>query len=235
MFLLAVSCQQHFLLAQSQSTAWLASFNTIKTGKKTSIHTDIQWRSADKWKYTQTLLIRSGLNYHIDKRFTFTGGYAYISNRRVINGISGFVPEHRIWEQLLFNHKLSCINIGHRLRLEQRFLPDVIVSNNELKHNETLFANRIRYFFRSVLPLHKQEQFTKGWFVALQNEIFVNIGNTSHVNGKSFDQNRLYLAAGYRLSTTFDLETGYLNQYVSGRTNAFANHVVQVAGYLRLP
>lgn len=234
LFLLAVFGRQS-LLAQSQSTAWLASFNTIKIGKKTSIHTDIQWRSADEWKYTQTLLVRSGLNFHIDNRFILTGGYAYVGNRRVINGIDGFVPEHRIWEQLLFNHKLSHANISHRLRLEQRFLSNVVINNNQLKHDETVFASRIRYFFRSVLPLQRTEKFSKGWFAALQDEVFVNIGNTSHVNGKSFDQNRLYLAVGYRLSPSFDLETGYLNQYISGRGNAFANHVAQVAGYLRLP
>ena len=69
----------------------------------------------------------------------------------------------------------------------------------------------------------------------MQNEVFVNIGNTANVNGKFFDQNRLYLAMGYRLCTSFDLEAGYLNQYISGRNSAFTNnHVLQVAGYLRL-
>ena len=82
---------------------------------------------------------------------------------------------------------------------------------------------------------NNKKAFTKGVFAALQNEIFVNMGNTANVNGKFFDQNRLYLALGYRLRSAFDLEAGYLNQYISGRNKTFTNnHVLQVAGYLRL-
>lgn len=110
-----------------------------------------------------------------------------------------------------------------------------MVINNQLKNDESVYANRFRYFIRNVIPFQQQKTFSKGVFAALQNEVFVNIGNTSNVNGKFFDQNRLYLAMGYRLSSSFDLETGYLNQYISGRSGTFTNnHVWQVAGYLRL-
>jgi hypothetical protein len=223
------------LFAQSQFSGWLASFNTVKTGKKTSVHADVQWRSSDELKHTQTLLLRSGLNIHLTKQFTVTGGYAFIHNRRVVSGVSGFAPEHRIWEQLLYNHKLKSIFVSHRFRLEQRFISKSVVQNNELRNDGSVYANRFRYFFRNVLPFHQQKTFSKGMFAALQNEVFVNIGNKANVNGKFFDQNRLYLALGYRLHSSFDIETGYLNQYINGRNGAFTNnHVLQLAGYLRL-
>lgn len=234
--LLFVSCSLPFkLFAQSQFSGWLASFNTFKTGKKTSIHADFQWRSSDELKHTQTLLLRPGLNFHITKKLTATAGYAFIHNRRVVSGISGYAPEHRIWEQLLYTHKLKSIFVNHRFRLEQRFISKSVLQNNELKNAGSVYANRFRYFIRNVLPFHQQKTFSKGLFAALQNEVFVNIGNTANVNGKFFDQNRLYLALGYRLHSSFDLETGYLNQYISGRNGAFTNnHVLQLAGYLRL-
>ncbi len=229
------------LNAQPQFSGWLATFNTFKTGKKTSIHNDIQWRSSDKFQHTQTLLLRGGLNVHVNKQLTVTTGYAFIHNRRVVNDISGYVPEHRIWEQLLYNHKLAIgshgknILVSHRFRLEQRFISKSIVQNDELNNDGSLYANRFRYFIRNVFPLQQQPTFSKGLFAALQNEVFVNFGNTSNVNGKFFDQNRLYLAIGYRLHSSFDIEAGYMNQYVSGRGNAFTNnHVAQVAGYVRL-
>ncbi len=223
------------LYGQSQFSGWLASFNTFKTGKKTSIHADVQWRSSDELKHTQTLLLRSGLNIHLTKQLTVTGGYAFIHNRRTIGSVSGYAPEHRIWEQLLYNHKLKNVFVSHRFRLEQRFISKSVVMNNELKNDGSLYANRFRYFIRNVLPFQQQTTFTKGIFAALQNEVFVNIGNTANVNGKFFDQNRLYLALGYRINPTFDLETGYLNQYINGRNKTFTNnHVWQVAGYLRL-
>jgi hypothetical protein len=221
---------------QSQFTGWLASFSSFKIGKKTSIHADVQFRSSDEFKHMQTLLLRPGLNVHINKRLTLTGGYAFIQNRRTINSVSGYAPEHRIWEQLLYNHKLKNIFVSHRFRLEQRFISKSAVVNNELENEEFLHANRLRYFIRNILPLQKQQNaFAKGVFAAVQNEVFANIGNTANVNGKFFDQNRLYLAIGYRVNASCDIETGYLNQYNSGRNNTHVtNHVWQVAGYVRL-
>ena len=220
---------------QSQFTGWLASFNTFKTGKKTSIHADIQLRSSDEIKQIQTVLLRTGLNYHLNKKIIITAGYAFISNKRVVNNVEGFSPEHRAWEQLLYNHKLKKIFTSHRFRIEQRFIGKSIVLNNELKNDGSVYANRFRYFIRNILPLENETSFQKGVFAALQNEVFVNFGNTSNVNGKFFDQNRLYLALGYRLSTKADLEVGYMNQYINGRGTAFTNnHIVQLATYLRL-
>ena len=220
--------------AQTQSSGWLASFNTFKTSKKTSIHADVQWRSGDDIKFTQTLLLRAGLNYHLSKKLTLTGGYAFIHNYRNMGAADGYVPEHRIWEQLLYNHKLNKIAVIHRVRLEQRFLSKTIIDNNELEKDGSLYANRVRYFIRNVLHFKQQPTFTKGMFAALQNEVFLNFGNKQQVNGKTFDQNRLYVAVGYRFSKSFDIEAGYMNQYTNGRTNDVNNHITQVATYLRL-
>jgi hypothetical protein len=233
---LQITASVFFLInAQSTFSGWLASFNTFKTGKKTSIHTDIQLRSTDEMKQVQTLLIRPGFNVHLNKYLTVTAGYAFISNKRIAGNTSGFMPEHRIWEQLLVNHKLKNIFVSHRFRLEQRFIAKSIVVDDELEQDGSAYANRFRYFIRTVLPLKKQPVFKKGLFAALQNEVFLNFGNVATVNGETFDQNRLYMAVGYRLNARFDLETGYLNQYVNGRNKSFTNnHVVQLAGYLRL-
>lgn len=223
------------VVAQPQFSGWLAAFNTIKTGKKTSIHNDIQWRSTDNIKQTQTLLLRGGLNIHLSKKWVATAGYAFISNKRILNGVSGYAPEHRLWEQLLFNHKMKSLFVNHRLRLEQRFISKSIAVNNELHNDGSVYANRLRYFIRNLLPFCKEPSFEKGIFGALQNEVFVNWGNTAGVNGEFFDQNRFYLAIGYRLHPSFDIEAGYMNQYVNGRGSSFTNnHVAQLAGYLRL-
>lgn len=220
--------------AQTQFSGWLATFNTVKVGKKTSIHSDFQWRSGDEIKFTQTLLLRAGLNYHLTKKSTLTAGYAFIHNYRNMSGVDGYVPEHRIWEQYIFAHKLSRAYISHRFRLEQRFLSKTIIDNNELKSDGSLYANRFRYFIRNILPFNNHPVFTKGAFAALQNEVFLNFGNKANVNGKTFDQNRLYGAVGYRFSKKFDLEAGYMNQYINGRTNDVNNHIAQVATYIRL-
>lgn len=221
--------------AQPQHTAWFATFNTVKTGKKTSIHSDFQYRTANDLKHTQTLLLRAGLNVQATKHIVLTTGYAFIHNYRSIGDIDGYVPEHRIWEQLVYNHKFKKLLTAHRFRVEQRFMTKTVVANNELNNDGSLYANRFRYFIRNILPLNGKEQFSQGLFAALQNEIFLNFGNKQNVNGKTFDQNRLYLALGYRLNKSFDLEAGYMNQYINGRNSAFVNtHIAQLAGYIRL-
>ncbi len=221
--------------AQTQFGGWVADFNTIKLGKKTSLHSDFQLRSTHQLKHTQTLLLRAGLNVKTGKKFTLTAGYAYIHNRRTVTGVSGYTPEHRLWQQAVFAHSIKRLSVSHRARLEQRFIGRPVVQASELQTNGSVYANRFRYFNRSVLPLRKSAAFGKGMFAALQNEVFINFGNTSTVNGEYFDQNRFYLATGYRLNPQTDLEIGYMNQYINGRGSAFTNnHIIQVAGYLRL-
>ena len=221
--------------AQSQFSGWLATFASIKSGKKTSVHADIQWRSSAQLEHMQTLLIRSGLNYHLNKKWTATAGYAFTYNRRHINDISGYAPEHRIWEQLQYGHRLNTVSISHRLRLEQRFIGQTTVQNNELKTDGYGYTNRIRYYVKGVVPLSGQKPFTKGLFTLLQEEVFLNFGSSDYTNGKTFDQNRVFLAIGYRLNTLFDIEAGYMNVYSSGRNDTFTNNnVAQIAWYIRL-
>lgn len=221
--------------AQTQFSGWLASFNTVKFSKSFSAHLDVQLRSTDQVKAMSTFIFRPGINWHFRKNMVATAGYGYVLNRSMSSGITDYLPEHRIWEQFIINHPIGPVSVIHRFRLEQRFIPKLAVHGNELKANGHVFASRIRYFNRGILPLNGKKGFAKGAFAALQNEVFLNLGNKSSVNGKTFDQNRLYLAMGYRFSKKFDLEAGYLNQYVSGRNRAIRNnHVVQIASYLRL-
>lgn len=223
------------LIAQKTETAWFASFNTFQLNNRFSIHFDGQWRSGDEFSTMQTLLLRPGLNYHATKRLTLTGGYGFISGRRNISGISGYAPEHRIWQQAIYSHPFLNSSLAHRFRLEQRFIGKSVVNGNQLENEGNLYANRFRYFFRTIIPFSGKKTLEKGPFTAIQNEILLNIGNNSGVNGRTFDQNRAYGAIGYRMSRKFDVELGYMNQYIRGRGAAFTNnHVIQLATYTRL-
>lgn len=222
------------LQSQTQWTGWLASFNTIKTGKHTSLGVDLQMRSNDKMKNVQTLLFRAGFNYHVSKKAILTAGYAYTHNRRVFSTVTTYAPEHRLWQQFLYTHKIKNISISHRFRTEERFIGKTKVVNQQANTDGYLYTSRFRYFLRNVIPL-KKGALQKGAFAALQNEIFLNVTHLKNVNGETFDQNRFYIAAGYRLHPSLDLEIGYMNQYINGRGTQFTNNqVIQLASYLRL-
>lgn len=219
-----------------QFSSWLASFNAITIPKtKFSIHMDAQVRSTHEWREFQTFIVRPGLNYHVKSNMIATVGYAWVHNLRAVQDVTAYLSEHRIWEQFIVTHKLSFIPIQHRFRVEQRFIGTPVVNNNKLEKDGHELAHRFRYFLRGVVPFNGEQTFTKGAFAAVQNELFLNFANTDAVNGKVFDQNRAYLAVGYRFSRQFDLEAGYLNQYISGRGSARSTvHVLQLASYLRL-
>ena len=232
--LLLLFCLSLTTRAQTQFSGWLASFNTFKLNNHLSLHFDGQLRSTDQWQQVGTILLRPGLNFRLNKTITFTGGYALVLGRRNVSGLSSLLPEHRIWQQAIVNQKVKNITVAHRLRFEERFLPRPKVGNNVLKADGHDQAFRLRYFIRTVFPLQPTASFTQGSHLALQNEVFLNTGNKTAVNGKAFDQNRLYGAIGHRFAGKMDVELGYLNQYTETRTAFTNNHIVQLAVYKRL-
>ena len=234
LFLLAFLAFSTGANAQAQFSGWLASFNTIGLNKRFSVHFDAQLRSTDQWQQVGTILLRPGLNFHANKWLTLTAGYALAEGRRTAGAVSSLLPEHRVWQQVMLSHKIQRISLTHRFRFEERFLPQAKMVNDHLETDGHEPAYRFRYFVRSLFPLAGGSGFTKGLYAALQNEVFLNTGDKAAVNGKAFDQNRLYGGIGYRFGGKIDIEAGYLNQYTSTRTSFINNHVAQLAVYKRL-
>ena len=261
--LLALSAPAVRAQTQTQFSGWLATFQTYKLSDKTGIYFDGQYRTTNHMQQMHSLLLRPGFNYFINPNFVATVGYAFIPQQRSSGGVTGYIPEHRTWEQLMVTHKVKFhhaarnTTLAHRFRLEQRYLPKFHAEGDHLVHDNRVYAGRFRYFTRGIIPLtgaHKDHPpvtsavdaplaktgtgpraFTKGFFASLQNEIFFNIGDNSPVNGKLFDQNRAYVSFGYRYSKQFDVELGYMNQYINGAgSTATSNHILQVATYVRL-
>jgi Protein of unknown function (DUF2490) len=221
---------------QNLHTGWFASFNTFSINKQWSIHLDVQMRSTDELSQLQTILLRPGINYHLNKRQVLTAGYAYIPNRYVSSSDNELLAEHRLWQQFIQMQNLKKVPVQHRFRFEERFVPQPAVDNNDLYSDEFSFTTRFRYFVRSVIPLSKQSgAFEKGMFTALQNEVFLNATHQDVVNGKTFDQNRLYVALGYRLVKQFDIEAGYMWQFVERKEGmgTVNNNIAQIALYWR--
>jgi hypothetical protein len=219
------------LLAQdNQFSGWMAIFHSQKLSENWGYSFDGQLRSHDELSYLKHILIRPAANYYFAKNKIGALGYAYVATYgRTTDGDKTFRPEQRIWQQYTYTHKLNkFIQLAHRFRLEQRFL------GNTNDKNNSYFAQRFRYFTRAVIPIKPESDvFIEGAFLALQNEIFVNVQNKNKVNNHFFDQNRAYAAIGYRFSKSFDCEAGYLNQYIKQADAYLINNVVQVAFYTR--
>jgi len=212
---------------QHQNSGWLFLLNNTKISKKWGAYLDMQVRSADNWSEVRNFLFRPGITYYANGRNELTLGYLLNQTFTHADGTADNVlTEHRIWEQYVYKHKISTVIASHRFRVEQRFI--------ERAGKDQLFAQRFRYFARFIIPLEKgMKNFEEGIFVALQNELFFNIQHKNELNRRFFDQNRAYVAAGYRVNKNLDLEAGYLNQAIKGLNNNTSNNVVQLAVYTK--
>ena len=209
-----------------ENTGWFAWFNSYRFSQRWGLHFDGQVRSADDWGYVRTLLLRPGITYFFDAKNSATLGYAYIeSYNRLPEPSKNTLTENRIWEQYIYAAKLGQVFLQNRFRLEQRFIE---------RQTNNVFAQRLRYFVRVIIPLSKQKSsFNMGFYAAVQNEIFLNVQNKQDINNSLFDQNRVYGAIGYRFNPKVDLEAGYMNQYVNGMTTDLSNNIIQMALYTR--
>jgi hypothetical protein len=212
----------------NELSGWASWFHTQRFSKHWGASFDAQFRSAHHADYLKNVLLRPNINYYFDGNKSATLGYAYVSaNGRTAAGNKTLRHENRFFEQFIITQKVG-INtaISHRFRLEQRFLGATATQQD-------VFSQRVRYFVRGIVPFNKETTFTNGTFLALQNEVFANVQNKAKVNNHVFDQNRAYLALGYRINKRVDIEAGYLNQYIQQTQTYTINHIAQIALYTR--
>ena len=226
LIILAISGMRLCAQTVHENAGWFASFNNYKLSGPWTLYFDAQVRTADNWEFVRNVLLRPGVTYVINPRNSATIGYAYVLSYSRNPSAKSPLSEHRIWEQYIYNLPIGKTSIQNRFRLEQRFIE---------RQTEDVFTQRFRYFIRTIIPLEKQKvSFSKGFYLGLQNEIFLNIQNKEKINNSIFDQNRIYGAVGYRLSPKVDVETGFMNQYVNGMTTDVSNNIIQLAAYTRL-
>lgn len=206
-----------YTLSFSQSTTgrtgnWVMFFNQIRLHDKWSIHSEAQYRSFEINPNTEQLLLRGGINYHINNSAFTSVGYANITNyafdKEQLSGVQ--VSENRIWQQFLMRNNLGRCLFEHRYRLEQRWIQS---------KSDTKYLDRMRYLLRVTIPLNKKEVEKNTLFLSFYDELFI------HLSATPFDRNRLYGALGYQFLPNANIQFGYLAQTV----NTTTKHYLQAA------
>ncbi|MCX8211893.1 MAG: DUF2490 domain-containing protein [Lewinella sp.] len=214
-----------------QFNAWWMYFGNHKLTEKLSLHTEYQWRRSGLVSEWQQSLLRFGLDVKVADKTTLTGGYGWIvSFPYGEQPISTKFAEHRLFEQLVLTGGAGRFGFNHRYRLEQRWLENATI--NDLGERVTdgfRFKNRARYRFLVTYPLSKPRMEDGTVFLAAYDEIFLGFGNGIVKN--ILDQNRLYLALGYRVNKNFNAQLGYLNHRVikSDGLRQENNHTLQTS------
>lgn len=197
-------------LHTSNNNAWLMYFGNHKLSTRIGLHAEVQWRRHDVVSDDQQLLLRTGLDYYLKDNSRFTLGYAFIKTYPYgAFAVPHAFPEHRIWQQFFTVQTLGKTRLAHRYRLEQRMIGNA--STGEMENGR--YENRFRYMAKLTRNLTTGD---KPLFLAIYDEVFINFGKDVAYN--LFDQNRLYAALGFTISSTLKVEAGYLYQTVQLRS-----------------
>ncbi|MEX8549042.1 MAG: DUF2490 domain-containing protein [Mucilaginibacter sp.] len=206
----------------TEYTGWLALFHKQKLSGNWGYMFDAQYRTDKQFSNTSTYFVRPGITYDVSKNQIAGAGYAFFGSYKDNESSRIYHAENRIWEQYQIDAKIGKSTLSNRLRLEQRFI------NME----QGGFSQRLRYYIRSQIPLVKTDtSFNKGVYLALQNEVFVNVQHKERANGNFLDENRSYVSFGYRFSKKIDAEFGYQFVYSKDRVGNLRNNVFQLAFY----
>jgi hypothetical protein len=183
---------------------WFLYFGNQKINNRWNFHNEVQYRSYNFAGDLEQLLLRTGIGYNLsENNNNILLGYAYIHSEPYIAGTDDKLKtdEHRIFEQFITKQQFGRVNIQHRYRFEQRFVPDD-------------FKMRVRYFLSLNVPINKKEMDKNAIYASAYNEIFIN------TESSYFDRDRIYGGIGYCFNKSLKMEVGVMSQILqnSSRT-----------------
>jgi len=222
------SFAQNTRITDPNTIGWLAYNGTIKINKKWGIHTELQLRRDRVVSKPKQNLYRTGINFSLNNKVSFRAGYALAETYNYgdipINNLGKQFTEHRTFQMATLNDKSGIFEFSHRFILEQRWIGRY--SSTALsKEDEFVYWNRLRYMFRTNIPLKGKAISDETPYLAVYDEILIGFGK--NVNENIFDQNRLALLFGYRFSPKLRIEGGYLNQVVQLSREVTGRNVFQ--------
>ena len=186
------------LSGEEETGIWYMYFGMNQVSERFSVHTEAQFRYYETSGNFNQLLLRTGLNYHINPDAIATFGYAFIETDPTFEAVAGEenFKENRIFQQFILKNKVWEFLFEHRYRLEQRFIDF---------GNRTDTQHRARYRLQVMLPL------TNTFFINFYDELFINLQDDL------FGQNRLYFAGGIHLTENSNVQLGFLKNHFNTR------------------
>ena len=211
---------------------WLVYTGNHKLSDKWGIHLEAQWRRSNVILDNQQLLLRTGINYYFNSQVSVTAGYCFAETYPYGEfAAKAAFPENRAWEQLQIKNNVGAVEVINRFRLEQRFINTPVLKDGIYEPGDAVYTNRVRVLNRFSIPFKGKTIEDRSLYLSAFDEVYINFGK--HVGFNILDQNRAYLAIGYKIPKAGRLEIGYLNQlaFKSDGIKVERNHTVQIALY----
>lgn len=191
-------------------SALLGTFATQPAPPDLSFWLDVHGRRGDAGT---VVLVRPGIGARIFDWLSVWAGYGWIPTYDDLTG--GDVHEHRIWEQVILQHRFADFGVAlqSRTRFEQRFHE----SGGDV-------GFRLRQFVRANWQPSPEVPIG----IALWDELFVGLNDTDWGAPSGVDQNRLFIGPFLSMAPWARLEAGYLFVYLDRGTTDLYAHVLAV-------
>ncbi|MDT0554681.1 DUF2490 domain-containing protein [Patiriisocius hiemis] len=177
--------------------AWYIFATNNKITDKFSIQAQTQFRYFELTSEIQQFKIRTSGTLRIMPGLRVAVGYAYFRNDFSYQSTTpAAFDEHRIVEDILFDHNIGKVKVFQRARLENRFI---------VRNGDTDFRNWYRHEAKLVYPINEE------WSIDLYDEIWLNIGDEP-----TFAQNWLGTGVSYKISEAFKARLGYQRIHLDG-------------------
>ena len=214
---------------RSNTNGWYMYFGDHKFSNTWGVHLEAQFRRNQVINNGQQLLLRAGINYHLNDAAFVTLGYCFVETYPYgAFPVKARFPENRIWQQLQVKNKMGSIEWVSRFRFEQRFSKLPVFNTSVYEPGDAVYTNRFRLLNRASIPFKGKSIQDRSFYVSVYDELFINFGK--HVAANIFDQNRAYLALGYKIPNVGRLELGYMNQllFKTDGIKVENNHTLQI-------
>lgn len=179
---------------------WLNYNNYITLNNRWSINNDVQVRTREWTTHWSQFAIRSGVSYKFNPRLAVAAGFTWFGNVRYFDDEPVVANEWRPWEEVSYQLNSRKNIFIQRLRLEQRFLQQVV---NGQKTNDYEKRQRLRYRAEFGIPLPN-----KKFEIHFGDEVMANINYIA--DNRFFDQNRIFAFINFKLSAHTFLQYQYI-------------------------
>lgn len=232
LFLLIVALQCQFLFPQKtieNRTNWFAYIGQYKFTSRWGVHVEGQFRMDGDVRFSNQNLFRVGAIYYPSNNSNIAVGVGLINTLNA--SLGDYFNEERIWEQYQYTHKWAETKnmMLTRIRLEQRFVDQIGLVDNEVVRIKTNYQNRFRLMTRHLFHLKDVNEHKDELYLVFQDEVFLNVGD-NEVNPHFFDQNRFLAGIGLQTGSNFRMELGYMNQLINpGKGADLMNHTISIS------
>lgn len=208
----------------TNTNAWFVVSGDVALTERWGVLFDASARRSGPVDQAMANFVRGGLAYEVSDAVRVAFGANWSRSYPYGELPSAYpVTERRTWQQAVISHDIGRLDVSHRYRLEQRWRGER--NDPAVDHIDSWErSSRFRYQVKGTLPLRGDGIDPGEAYVSLSNELFIGIGR--YVGTNIFDQNRATVALGYRLTTTWRGEAGFLEHVIfkGNGTDVERNH-----------